>query len=273
MFNIRNESQRNKLENIIRDYFIHHQETENTFLNGFNQLNQLRLQTQAQNWSNFLIKLNQIQLEQQPLPLNNSKKNNFYNPLFKISNNNNTTSITIQPQQQQTGTSQQHTSTANNENMNNSQNTNNNNNKSRDEYKCGINECSKVYTTKGNLNRHLKDFHSLNSDFTPLENGKHKKAKSIDKSNDLFDCDECSQCFSDAPLLKQHKYKSHSMKKGSVPPPKPPKPPCFSPTNTNYTINAFDNHKHTSLPTQVCTLIDAQLSLSIRLFFMSLITV
>ena len=145
---------------------------------------------------------------------------------------------------------QQHNNNNNNNNSRSrSRDARRRNFKSQDEYVCEIPGCTKIYTTKGNLNRHLKDFHRLNPDHTPLPEGdtghrpkgpKKKKVKQVesnpnsqspsntDNKNKLkeekinngllvtpkketFDCDECGQLFVDQILLKKHKSNSHSL--------------------------------------------------------------
>merc|ERR1712228_253621 len=55
--------------------------------------------------------------------------------------------------------------------------------KSIGEYKCKISKCSKAYTTKSSLNRHLKDFHKLKPDFTPICEQQQQEEEEEDESD------------------------------------------------------------------------------------------
>merc|ERR1712013_820254 len=114
------------------------------------------------------------------------------------------------------------------------------------EYRCSLRGCAKIYTTKGNLNRHLKDHHRLNPDLTPIqtkpwdrdkdrerdkekekENSKERKrekekkreerekkkakAKKREREREVS-CDECMLVFSDRASLKAHRHAQHRPK-------------------------------------------------------------
>eukprot|EP01083_Nonionella_stella_P223033 795320_1 len=209
MFNFSNESQKNQFDKIVQEYLSINQQTENAFmrntqlaesayLNQWKHLNQLRLHNQNANWSNFIHHLQQ---------LNASAKLNTIPP---VPNNtllphqppaNTTTHNTVKPTSPKPTTSDSKPMHKINPPSNSSNTLAMDNtkqkfksNKSTEQYECRIKGCSKKYTTKGNLNRHLKDFHRLNSDLSPMPKDgitrTKKKGKSV--SNTPANSVECN---------------------------------------------------------------------------------
>eukprot|EP01084_Bolivina_argentea_P201866 344991_1 len=142
-----------KLEKLIREYLSINTQTEHTFLNGLKELNCQRIKSQTQNWSNFVSKLQSLYATE--LQSIQTQKHKNVLPIIKTDN----------------------VSTLSNTTIKDSSPTIKKKYKSGDEHECVLTGCNKIYTTKGNLNRHLKDFHRLNPDLSPINNNNNNNKK------------------------------------------------------------------------------------------------
>ena len=186
MMNISNELHQNGLSAIIQDYLSANQRAENAFLcnvqqaqnrfcNGWREFNRVRVQNQAKNWAIFINKL------QKQMP----QKQQTQYLLFDGGNKQPQPLLPHQPPPKACNSRKTFQSPPNSASHKKERKGRKNKLKSGQEYKCKIEKCTKIYTTKGNLNRHLRDFHKLKPDLTPFSDKTSKKIKIL-KQNEAI---------------------------------------------------------------------------------------